>query len=389
MVKTLVVLLVILGLLGCGREQSDKPRRDPDSAGRPAVAFRLPPPPVPPAQGEFGLTPLTFAQLPGWHSDDPSGALTAFRRSCAVFARRPASAEVGAMGQYGNVADWLPACTALGEPGAYDAASARRYFETWFQPYLVGSRGHSEGLFTGYYETAVRGALQPGGAYRWPLYGPPADADAYDRAAIDAGALSGKGLEIAWLDDPVDAFDLHIQGSALVTLPDGRQRRIGYAATNGMPFVGIGRLMLERGHIGSGEATAQGVKAWLKRNPDEARTLMQENPRYVFFRWLDSGADGPVGAQGVPLTAGRSLAVDPTYLAYGLPLFLESSLADGRPLNRLMVAQDTGGAIKGPVRGDLFWGTGRDALAIAGGMKQQGRYYLFLPRTLTRVAEAR
>ncbi|GAB5469854.1 MAG: murein transglycosylase A [Rhodospirillales bacterium] len=380
--------LLLLALAACEGKKKEPATRDSRPSG-PAVA--LPPPPVIPAEGAVSLTKLDFALLPGWQEDDPSEAIVAFRRSCTIVDRRPPAATIGPGGRFGRVIDWRPACAALGEPGAYDAQSARAYFETWFEPYLLAADGRSEGLFTGYYEAEVEGALSPGGAYRWPLYGPPNAAilaRAPDRAAIEDGALDGRGLEIAWLNDPVDSFNLHIQGSAVMTLPDGSQQRIGYAATNGLTFVGIGRLMLQRGLIGPDQASAQGVRDWLKANPEEARELMRENPRYVFFRWIEAGGDGPIGAQGIPLTAGRSLAVDPAYLAYGLPLFLETTYATGQPLRRLMIAQDTGGAIKGPVRGDLFWGSGEPALDLAGGMKQRGRYYLFLPRTLTVQARA-
>ncbi len=379
----ILLLLLPLALAACERKAGQEARQ-PER--KPQVYSELQAPPVQPGGGPFSLTRLEFEQLPGWYEDDPAEAIVAFRRSCERLLQRPYSAQIDKNGRYGRVVDWAPACSALGEPGAYGADSARRYFETWFQPFMVAQEGRSEGLFTGYYEAEVSGALSPGGAYKWPLYRPPGG-KTKDRASIDAGALAGKGLEIAWLDDPVDAFDLHIQGSARMRMPDGSYRRVGYAGTNGLPFVGIGRLMLNRGHIGPDQASAQGVKAWLKENPGEAKGLMQENPRYVFFRWIDG--DGPIGAQGVPLTAGRSLAVDPAFLGYGMPLFLESSYATGVPLRRLMIAQDTGGAIKGAVRGDLFWGTGAPALAIAGGMKQKGRYYLFLPKSLNARVAAR
>ncbi len=373
-----LVLLLPLALAACERKSSQEARQ-PERKAPVLVVRELPPPPVAPGVGPFSLTRLQYAQLPGWYQDSPEEAIVAFRRSCQRLLQRPASAAIDKQGRYGRVVDWVPACSALGEPGAYDAEGARRYFETWFQPFMVAGEGRSEGLFTGYYEAEVQGAISRGGDYQWPLYSPPSG-KVGDRASIDAGALAGKGLEIAWLDDPVDVFDLHIQGSARMVMPDGSYRRVGYAGTNGLTFVGIGRLMLNRGYIGPDQASAQGVKAWLRDNPDQATALMQENPRYVFFRWIEG--DGPVGAQGVPLTAGRSLAVDPAYLGYGMPVFLETTYSDGRPLNRLMVAQDTGGAIKGAVRGDLFWGTGAPALAIAGGMKQKGRYYIFLPKTL-------
>ncbi len=391
MTRTLAAtLLLTLALAGCEGKGTNEARQQ-EAASKGYAVLPLPPPPVVPGEGPLALTHLDFAQLPGWSEDDPAGAVKAFHLSCARMAKRSRGATLGPEGRYGRVIDWWPACAALGEPEAYDSLAARTFFETWFQPYLVSAEGKSEGFFTGYYETEVRGALQPDSDHRWPLYSRPADLgkDAYhERADIEDGALVGRGLELVWLDDPVDAFDLHIQGSGVVTLPDGSRRRIGFAAHNARSFVGIGRLMLKRGLIGPSEASAQGVRAWLKANPEAAKELMRENPRYIFFRWIEGDPGGPIGAQGVPLTPGRSMAVDPSYLAYGLPLFLESSYSTGEPLRRLMIAQDTGGAIKGPVRGDLFWGTGAAALEIAGGMKQKGRYYLFLPRTLTVAAKA-
>ncbi|MEO1192810.1 MAG: MltA domain-containing protein [Pseudomonadota bacterium] len=348
----------------------------------------MPAPPVVPRPGPASLTFVSFSQLPGWEEDNPSGAIAAFARSCATLLRRPASASIGPGGRFGRAADWRPACAALGEPESYDAASARAYFETWFQPYLLADQGRSEGLFTGYYETEVEGALSPNSEYRWPIYRRPPDSlIGLDRTQIEEGGLDGRGLELAWLNDPVDAFNLHIQGSGVMTLPDGSQQRVGYAATNGKTFVGVGRLMLQRGLIGPDQASAQGVRAWLTDNPEEAKVLMRENPRYVFFRWVETDGPGPIGAQGLPLTPGRSLAVDPAYVGYGMPLYLETTYATGHPLRRLMVAQDTGGAIKGTVRGDLFWGSGAPALELAGGMKQRGRYYLFLPRSLQVLAQ--
>ncbi len=381
--------LLALALAACEAKESKEARKQGAVSTGYAV-LPLPPPPVVPGDGPLALTRLDFAQLPGWSDDDPAGAVKAFHLSCARMAKRASAATLGPEGRYGRVIDWWPACAALGEPDAYDQLAARTFFETWFQPYLVSAEGKSEGLFTGYYETEVEGAFQRGGDYQWPLYRKPSDlgdGPYHDRGAIEDGALAGRGLELVWLNDPVDAFDLHIQGSGVVSFPDGSKRRIGFAASNARPFVGIGRLMLDRGHIGPSEASAQGVRAWLEANPEAGRELMRENPRYIFFRWIEGETGGPIGAQGVPLTPGRSLAVDPSYLAYGVPLFLESSYSTGQPLRRLMIAQDTGGAIKGPVRGDLYWGTGAAALEIAGGMKQKGRYYLFLPRTLTVAAK--
>lgn len=203
------------------------------------------------------------------------------------------------------------------------------------------------------------------------------------RAEIEAGALEGEGLEILWIDDPVDGFFLHIQGSGRVAMNDGRIVRLGYAGQNGHPYVAIGRELIERGAIPRERMSMQAIRAWLKNNPDDAPRLMASNPSFVFFRELKG--PGPIGAHGVPLTPGRSLAVDRSFIPLGVPVWLDTTdpLSPETPLRRLVVAQDTGGAIRGPVRGDLFWGFGADAAAKAGPMKQAGRYYLLLPKAVS------
>jgi len=252
------------------------------------------------------------------------------------------------------------------------------------------------------------GSLTPAGPKSVPLYSPPDDivvarmADLedgskgekitgrlkdgevvpyYTRAEIDAGALEGRGLELLWIDDPVDAFFLHIQGSGRVRLPDGNNIRVGYAGSNGLPFYAIGRHMLKEGVISRDKASMQSIRDWLRSHPVEGKEVMGLNHRYIFFQPITG--PGPVGAQGVALTPGRSLAVDTAFIPLGIPVFLDTTWpGSNKPLQRLMVAQDTGAAIKGPVRGDFFWGTGDAALTYAGAMKQPGSYYLFLPKTV-------
>ena len=204
----------------------------------------------------------------------------------------------------------------------------------------------------------------------------------YDsRAAIDDGSLSGRGWELVYVDDPVDAFFLHIQGSGRVVLDDGSVMQVGYAGTNGRRYVAIGGELAARGAIPKDEVSMQSIRAWLAPHPDQAERIMETNPSYVFFR--DLQGDGPIGSEGTVLTAGRSLAIDPRFVAFGIPIWLETRdpLDPSRPLDRLLVAQDTGGAIKGPVRGDVFWGPGHEAAERAGHMKSQGRYYLLLPKS--------
>ncbi|MEE8534645.1 MAG: murein transglycosylase A [Kiloniellales bacterium] len=370
---------------------------------------RPPPEPLPDA---LTLTRVAFNDLPGWREDAVAEALPALRRSCGRLLRAPDERAVGPEALAGTVADWRPACAALdGLPDGDDAA-LRTSLEAHFEPFLAANNDENEGLFTGYYEAELRGALVPGDGYDVPLYRRPPDlvtaklgrfrADLAglsvvgrvedgalvpypDRVEIEDGALAGQGLELLWVDDPVDAFFLQVQGSGRVLLPDGSTLRVGFAASNGRTFYAIGRALIEDDKIPRDQVSMQSIRDWLRANPETARAYMRRNPRYIFFRTIEG--DGPVGAQGVALTAGRSLAIDPHHLALGLPVWLDTTLpGGGGPLRRLMVAQDTGGAIKGPVRGDFYWGSGEPALARAGGMKERGVYYILLPKS---VAERR
>ena len=347
-----------------------------------------PPPAAPPPV--IGLVPVTFADLPGWSADSHARVLPALRRSCQRISQLPSGQAIGRDG--GVAGDWLAPCGALRSLAEGNDGEARGFFETWFTPFRVLANGQAEGLFTGYYEAELRGARRPDRRYRVPIYARPdglaADngdnggrAPYYTRAEIEAGALKGGARELLWVDDPVDAHILHIQGSGRIAMDDGTVVRVGFAASNGHPFVGLGRILQTHGLLQPGDTTMQAVRAWLKSHPAEAPALMAENPRYVFFRVVTG--DGPIGASGVALTAGRSLAVDPRFVAYGTPLWLDAKDPDGQPLRRLMVAQDTGAAIKGPVRGDVFWGSGEPAMDIAGRMKSRGGYFLLLPRNRT------
>lgn len=355
------------------------------------------------------LTPTSFDALPGWQQDDQGAALAALDRSCALIltAKRPSDESIGAGGIAGTVADWQNPCAGLSTIDRADPIAPRQYFEAWFTPYKAANNGRPQGLFTGYYEPELRGARQPGGTYTTPLLHRPPDLVTVDlgqfrpdwrgeriagrvangrllpfesRAEIEHGALDRQHLGFLWVDDPVDAFFLQIQGSGRVRLPDGSMVQIGYDGQNGKPYVPIGRLLIERGVLDRDNVSMQAIRAWIKANPDAGAALMAENPSYVFFREITG--DGPIGAQGVALTAGRSLAVDRDFVPLGVPVWLDAG--DGADkLQRLMVAQDTGGAIRGPVRGDVFWGFGPDAEARAGTMKAAGEYYLLLPKTVT------
>lgn len=332
------------------------------------------PPPAPSvADGTLALQPASFARLAGWAEDDHGAALAAFRLSCQAIARRATGAP------------WRQACRAAGTvaPGA-----ERLFFERHFRPWLATHGGGRRGLFTGYYEPVLAGSRTAGGAYGYPLYRMPDGAEALpDRAAIDAGALAGRGLELLWLADPIAAFFLHIQGSGLVALAEGGSVRVAFAGRNGHPYRAIGRDLVARGALTEDEVSLQTIRAWLYAHPGEAFAAMAANPSYIFFRELEG--PGPVGAQGVPLTQGRSLAIDDDLLAYGLPVWLDTALPDGRPWRRLMIAQDTGSAIRGPIRGDIFFGSGEEAEALAGRMKSQGSVWFLLPAAFSGQALAR
>ena len=362
------------------------------------------------------LTPVSFGELPGWFEDGQADALPAFLRSCGRLAPQPDARAVGPGGLGGTVADWRPGCAALTRVPDGDHGAARLAIEAHFVPFKARDAGHEHdqdiGLLTGYYEAELNGASFPGGSFQVPIYAKPRDlvtvslgrfrADLegerivgrvedgrllpyFTRQEIDDGALDMGDTELLWSDDPVDVFFLHIQGSGRVRMPDGSFRRIGFAASNGLGFTAIGRTLLAEGKLPRNQASMQGIRAWLRGHPAEAAEMMQRNARYIFFRWIEG--EGPIGAQGVPLTAGRSLAVDPKFLPFGAPLYLDTTWpGSNKPLRRLVVAQDMGSAIKGPLRGDFFWGSGEAALKYAGRMKQKARFYLLLPKS---VAERR
>lgn len=336
-----------------------------------------------------------FSDLPGWHADATAEALPALRESCGQLASRPL---------------WSPACAALSRLSAQsDAHTVRTVLEQHFQPWRVRNPDASvSGLITGYYEPLIQGSRQPKGPQSVPIYGPPSDMVVVDlgeqypeiqsmrlrgriegnrvipywtRAQIDTLGYRLPAPVLAWADDPIEFFFLQIQGSGRVALPDGTMMRIGYADQNGHPYRSIGRWLIDQGEIKAHEASMQGIQAWARAHPQRLRTLLNYNPSYVFFRELPPSDAGPIGALGVPLTTERSIAIDPSVIPLGAPVYLSTTwpLSD-RPLNRLMVAQDTGGAIKGAVRGDFFWGFGAQAGTQAGRMRQQGQMWVLMPK---------
>jgi len=334
----------------------------------------------------FSLTAAGFDRLQGWAEDRLSGAMPAFLKSCARLLSRPDTAAIDPIpkvADYGRVGDWRELCLAAAGVPPGDDAAARLFFENFFVPLSVADYGQLEGLFTGYFEIELNGSRRRHGRYQTPIYRRPPELGSgprYSRAEIEDGALAGRGLELLWVDDPIDAFFLEIQGSGRVRLENGNRVRVGYDGKNGLPYVPVGRLLVERGVLPRAQVTMISIRDWMNEHPDAGAALRRENPSYVFFR--EQGDEGAVGAEGVVLTPERSLAVDRAFVALGLPIWIEADerFAAAEGVRRLVVAQDTGGAIKGPVRGDLFWGIGPAAARRAGVMNAGGRYYLLLPR---------
>jgi len=348
---------------------------------------------------------VNWSDLPGWMEDDPGAAWQAFLNGCARLNAQTA---------------WRQSC-ALAEQLS-STASVRDFFQTQFLPYRVANAdGSVEGIATGYYEPLLRGSRVKEGPYRYPLYAAPADllivdlaetnpelkhlrlrgrldgrrvVPYYPRADIERGLPALAGKELLWVDDPVDLFFLQIQGSGRVRLPSGEMVRVGYADQNGQPYKSIGRYLVEQGELKLEQASMQGIKAWGAAHPARLDALLNQNPSYVFFRELPQGANGqgsgaegpltmggPVGALGVPLTPERSIAVDPRYIPMGAPVFLATTWPGStQTLARLVMAQDSGGAIRGAVRADYFWGFGDAAGAQAGRMRQSARMWVLLPR---------
>lgn len=398
---TFAAVIVVLIMAAC-RSMPEKPAAPPvaptvPTPQQPATPAEPPPAaaPVPPPAAAGHLRRGNWTELPGWRDDDPAAAWDALLASCGPLKTQEA---------------WRAVCTAALAAPRPDRERARRFFELNFIPYqLLQPEGGSEGLATGYYEPLLRGSRKPTARYRYPIYGTPDDLISidlpafgvesresrlrarldgkrvvpyFDRAQIESSAAPLRGREIAWVDDPVELFFLQIQGSGRLDLEGGGVMRVGFAEHNGQPYRSIGRLLIDRGELPAERASMQGIKAWAQQNPDKLREVLDYNPRYIFFRELPAGLSGPLGALGVPLTARRSIAVDPRFVPLGAPVFLATTWPlSNKPLNQLMLAQDTGSAIRGAVRADFFWGYGDDAAREAGRMKQALRMWVLLPQT--------
>ena len=369
-----------------------------------ALASACTPGYVPPGPDRMVLTPIGFDQLAGWSQDSAAQVLPALQRSCDRITKLPVDRSIGFDGIGGTAADWYAPCSAAQKVPAGDHAAARAMFESWFTPWQVSNDGKLDGLFTGYFEPEIKGSRQRQGRYTIPIHGKPSDLVTVDlgkfrsdltgeqlvgrldgakllpyptRAEIEAGAIEAKAPVVAWTDDAVDLAIMQIQGSGRVRLEDGSQLRLGVAGNNGHKFVGIGKLLKDAGKL-EGDTSMPAIRAWLKSHPAEGRDMLAKNPRYIFYG-VNLG-DGPLGTEGVALTPERSLAVDTRFIPLGAPVWLDTVDPKGRPLRRLMMAQDTGAAIKGVVRGDVFWGSGDAAFEMAGRMKSAGKLALLLPR---------
>ena len=397
-----LALIALAALAACESLLPAKPPAAPMPVPAPAPApIPVPVAPAPAVEAPLAKPPAPFSPLrattwdavPGWREDNPQFAWSAFVTGCRALNSQPA---------------WQSVCSvaaALGEPAR---ETLFRFFETSFTPYqVVNPDGSDSGLVTGYYEPLLHGSRTRSTRYRFPLYGAPDDllvidlaglypelknmrlrgrlegkrvVPYFNRAQIENGAAPVAGKEILWVEDAVELFFLQIQGSGRVKLDSGETVAIGYADQNGHAYRSIGRLLVERGDLTVEKASMQGIKAWAKQNPDKLQDLLNYNASYVFFREMPPNLPGPLGALGVPLTARRSIAVDPRYIPLGAPVFLATTMPNSRqPLNQLMLAQDTGGAIRGAVRADFFWGFGADAASLAGRMRQNGKMWVMLP----------
>ena len=370
--RTLLALISIVVVAGCGQ-----------------IVCRCPP--GPPGPARYVETPIDA--LPGWRSASLAPSLAAFVAGCPRLQATAAMAQV---------------CAAAGAVAQGDERAARAFFESSFSAYaIVSPEGSDAGLITGYYEPIIAGSRSHSAAYPYPIYGVPDDlvdvelasvypelhgmrlrgrltgrklVPYYTRAQIDAGNADIPAPVIAWAADPVELFFLQIQGSGQVRLDDGTLLRIGYANQNGYPYSSIGRYLVANGALTIDQASMQGIKDWAAAHPQELQQTLERNASYVFFRELPAEG-GPIGALGAPLSAGYSIAVDRRYVPLGAPVYLATTFPlSSDILERLTVAQDTGGAIRGAVRADFFWGSGSEAGALAGRMRQQGGMWVLWPR---------
>jgi membrane-bound lytic murein transglycosylase A len=365
------------------------------------AACTLPPRPPETAALAVAFTPARFTDLPGWTDDDVAAAWVPFLISCDALVARADRAAI-----------WRDTCAAARSVDGSDRVAARRFFESHFTVYAIRGPEGDVGLVTGYYEPLLHGSRAPDARFRYPLYAVPDDlvtvelgalypelegkrvrgrldgrrvVPYWSRSEIESGRVSPHAAALAWVDDPLDAFFLQVQGSGRIEMLDGTVMRVGYADQNGHPYRAIGRVLVERGELAADAVSLQAIVAWARAHPDQVPALLDENPSYVFFREVGADPltriDGPRGALGVPIAAGRTIAVDARLIPLGAPVWLDTkSPTTSAPLRRLMLAQDTGGAIRGALRYDWFWGFGADAAENAGRMREPVRAWLLWPK---------
>lgn len=334
-------------------------------------------------KGDIKLQEVKFEDLESWEDNRHRESLLSFLNSCKKLAKMPQSRSIG--GQIGNIyaSDFRDVCEIGNVIKGLSDRQISNFFQNWFKPYLVTNRDNeSRGLFTGYYEASLNGSKIKSERFKYPIYAKPTDLikDPYlTRQQIESGALKSKDLEIVYVDDAVELFFMHIQGSGRVKLPSGAVLRISYAAKNNQPFSPISTYLLDNNFLSKREISAENIKKWLKENPEVAKEAMNFNQSYIFFKV--SKEEYVIGAQGVELTREKSLAVDKNIIPYGLPLWLDTTI-NGKDYHNLMIAQDTGSAIKGAVRGDIFFGYGDESQHKASSMSNYGKYYALLPRNI-------
>lgn len=388
-----LLLLTALWLAGCQSVPSTR---------QPSVPAKVPAPEkpaattvAPPSQPYALLKHASWADVPGLANEDWVASWQAWLQSCQGLK---------------NKTDWQAVCQAALTIKADEPTAIQAYWQQYFNVYQTQQvDGTQQGLITGYYQPVLKGSRNASARYPVPLYKVPADlitvnlsalfpelkykrvrgrvqgqslVPYYTRAEIEQIQSPLAGNELLWVSDAVEAFFLQVQGSGIVELDNGERLPVGYADQNGHPYQSIGKLLVERGEMVASEASMQGIKTWGQQHPDQLRALLDANPSYVFFKLLPAGLSGPLGALGVPLTAARSVAVDPFYIPLGAPVYLATTYPNSsEPLQQLMQAQDTGGAIKGGVRADVYWGEGEAAGKLAGAMRQQGQLWVWLPKT--------
>ena len=344
------------------------------------------------------LKQIAFADLPGWDETDLKKSLSAFQTSCKTFLKLSPTHAVGSALINLKAKDWQPACKEAAPIDSVDEDIARAFFEKWFYPIEFAQKKPIHGLFTGYYMPELKGNLTKTSHYNTPIYGMPGDLEwqggrhahdkksvsvNYTREEIDNGVLRKKAPVLAWINSPIERLFLEIEGSGVIKLESGENLYLGYAGENGKHYSSIGSVLIKKGVLTKNNASKAAIKRYLKHQPHQGSNILHKNKSFVFFQKVKHMMG--LGAQGQALTPGYSLAIDKKWIPLGAPLWLSTKIPDEKKdadieFQRLMVAQDTGGSIKGIMRGDIYWGSGKKATFLGEHMKNDGRYWLFLPK---------